>query len=250
MNDLETYFLKNNENQLFKWKHFFEIYERHFSRYRGTDVHIVEFGVFQGGSLKMWRHYFGPGAKIYGVDINPECKQLEEEQIKVFIGDQEDRRFLKSLAGKIPRIDILIDDGGHMMTQQIKTFEELFYHIEEDGIYLCEDMHTSYWPQYGGGYKRKGTFVEYSKNFIDYINAWHAQGSRKLSVSGFTRSVHSLHYYDSILVIEKKPVKEPECLKTGVIKIPFSEPPPVSSRRPLIQWMKKLAVRLKGHGQP
>lgn len=198
-----------------KWKHYFGIYDRHLSRYRGTDVHMVEFGVSHGGSLQMWKYYFGPRAKIYGIDINPNCKQLEEDQIEIFIGDQEDRQFLQSLTKAVPKIDILIDDGGHLMRQQINTFEKLFPHIEKDGVYLCEDFHTSYWPEYGGGYKKRETFVEYSKNFIDYLNAWYSQQPELLRVTDFTRSARSLHYYPGILVIEKGPVNRPYHLKTG-----------------------------------
>jgi len=214
MNDLEKYFLANTGRLIDKWQHYFEIYDRHFSRYRGTDVHIVEFGVSQGGSIKMWKDYFGPNCKIYGVDINPNCAQFEEENVKVFIGDQEDREFLSFLSTEIPRIDILIDDGGHMMNQQINTFEELFYKIESDGVYLCEDMHTSYWDDFGGGYRKAGSFIEYSKNFIDYINAWHFKNNPS-GVNEFTRSVHSLHYYDSVLVIEKRKMTEPINLRKG-----------------------------------
>jgi hypothetical protein len=101
------------------------------------------------------------------------------------------------------------------MKQQINTFEELFPHIDENGIYLCEDLHTSYWWKFGGGYKRKNTFIEYSKNFIDYIHAWHSKQPKKLRVSEFTKSVSSLHYYDSILVIEKRPMSKPKNLSTG-----------------------------------
>lgn len=225
-NDLEKYFLANKGNLIHKWKHYFEIYDRHFSRYRQTDVHILEFGVFHGGSLKMWQEYFGPKAMIYGVDINPHCKQLEQDNIKIFIGDQEDRNFLKSVAQAIPRIDILLDDGGHTMGQQIATFEELFGHIAPDGIYLCEDLHTSYWEKYGGGYGKKGTFIEYSKNFVDYINAWHSKQPEKLAVSDFTRSVHSLHYYDSMLVIEKRLLETPVDMQTGEPAIRQLEKPP------------------------
>jgi len=225
MNDLEKYFSENTGRLIHKWKHYFEIYDRHFSRFRGTDVHIVEFGVSQGGSLQMWKQYFGPNAKIFGIDINPHCKKLQEEQIEIFIGDQEDRGFLKALAEKIPRIDILIDDGGHTMKQQINTYEELFSYIDRNGVYLCEDLHTSYWPEWGGGYKKRGTFIEYSKNFIDFINAWHSVQTSKLSVTDFTKSVHSLHYYDSILVIEKRPIEKPFHLKTGTATIPNFNPP-------------------------
>ena len=223
MNDLEKYFLGNTGKLIDKWKHYFEVYDRHFSRYRGTDVHFVEFGVSQGGSLQMWKNYFGPKARIYGVDINPHCKQLEEDQVTIFIGDQEDKKFLKSLADAIPRIDILLDDGGHTMKQQINTYEVLFPRIDKNGVYMCEDVSTSYWRRFGGGYKRRGTFIEYSKNFIDYLNAWHSKQPRKLAVSDFTRSVTSLHYYDSIVVIEKGPREKPTRSTTGTAQIPYYE---------------------------
>jgi hypothetical protein len=234
MNDLEKHFTENTGRLIHKWKHYFEIYDRHFSRFRGTDVHIVEFGVSQGGSLQMWKQYFGPNAKIFGIDINPHCKKLEEEQIEIFIGDQEDKKFLKSLSEKIPKIDILIDDGGHTMKQQINTFEELFSYIDKNGVYICEDLHTSYWPAWGGGYKKRGTFIEYSKNFIDYINAWHSAQTNRLSVTEFTKSVHSLHYYDSILVIEKRPIEKPVHMETGTPTIPGFHPP-----KSLLKRLKK-----------
>lgn len=215
MNDLEKYFSENTGHLMDKWMHYFEIYDRHLSRYRGTDVHLVEFGVFQGGSLQMWKEYFGPRAKIYGIDINPDCKLLEEDQIEIIIGDQEDREFLQSVVEMVPRIDILIDDGGHTMKQQIHTFEEMFYCVENNGVYLCEDLHTSYWEDYGGGYKKDGSFIEYSKNFIDHLNAWHSRNPEELFESDFTRSAYSMHYYDSILVIEKRPIEKPHSSRTG-----------------------------------
>ena len=246
MNDLEQYFTDNTGRMIHKWQHYFEIYDRHLSRFRGTDVHIVEFGIYQGGSLQMWKEYFGPNAKIFGIDINPHCQELEEEQIQIFIGDQEDRVFLNSLTEKIPRMDVLIDDGGHTMKQQINTYEELFPYIDKNGVYLCEDLHTSYWPRYGGGYKKGDTFIEYSKNFIDYINAWHSSQKSKFSVTEFTKSVHSLHYYDSILVIEKRPIEAPFRQKTGKETVPIFHPP-----TPLLQQIKgRLKQGIEKLGKP
>jgi 23S rRNA U2552 (ribose-2'-O)-methylase RlmE/FtsJ len=240
MNDLEKYFLGNTGKLISKWNHYFDVYDRHFSKFRGTDVHIVEFGVFQGGSLQMWKDYFGPKARIYGVDINPHCKQLEEEQVKIFIGDQADKKFLRSIADAIPRIDILLDDGGHTMEQQINTFEVLFPKIDKNGVYLCEDIHTSYWRRYGGGYKKRGTFIEYSKNFIDYLHAWHSKLPRRLAVSDFTRSVTSLHYYDSILVIEKGPREKPAYSTTGTQQLPdWDYVAKLSRYNRIRQWLKK-----------
>ena len=214
INDLEKYFKNNKKRLIHKWAHYFDIYDRHFSRYRGKEIVILEIGVFHGGSLQMWKEYFGEKVKIYGIDINPRCKFLEEENIEIIIGSQSDRKFLHELKEKIPMIDILIDDGGHTMEQQKVTFEVLFDHVKEDGIYLCEDVHTSYWEKWGGGYKNNDSFIEYSKNFIDFLNAFHSK-SDDLKVNSFTKSVDSVHYYDSIIVVEKRKKEKPENLKSG-----------------------------------
>lgn len=214
MNDLEIYFRKNNARLIDKWIHYFDIYDRHFNRFRNKEVVILEIGVFHGGSLQMWKNYFGNQAKIYGIDIDPRCKSFEEEHIEILIGSQSDRKFLEKVKTQIPPIDILIDDGGHTMKQQIVTYEELFSHIKDNGIYLCEDLHTSYWMKFGGGYKRRRSFIEYSKNFIDYLNAYHSK-QKSLQVNDFTNSVDSIHYYDSIIVVEKKKRVPPHSERTG-----------------------------------
>jgi len=222
MNDLEKYFNQNTGRVIHKWHHYFDIYDRHFSKYRNKDIVILEIGTFQGGSLQMWKNYFGKRAKIYGIDINPNCKEVEEENIKILIGSQSDREFLRKVKLDIPPLDILIDDGGHTMLQQIITYEELFSHIKPDGVYLCEDLHTSYMTEFGGGLKRKGTFIEYSKNFIDYINAAHYSTKELFNFDSENEHVSSLCYYDSILVIEKQPVKKIlSSTETGTIRIPY-----------------------------
>jgi len=211
---LEKYFRNNNKRLIHKWNHYFDIYERHFNRFRNKEIVILEIGVSQGGSLQMWKDYFGDKAKIFGIDIDPRCKKLEEENIKIFIGSQSDRKFLRKIKETIPMVDILIDDGGHYMDQQIVSYEELFSHIKNNGVYLCEDLHTSYWPKWGGGHRKSDTFIEYSKNFIDYLHAFHSKQS-SLKVNSFTRSADSIHYYDSIIVIEKRNREKPLSLRSG-----------------------------------
>ncbi|MDO9375071.1 MAG: class I SAM-dependent methyltransferase [Ferruginibacter sp.] len=213
MNELEHFF-KNEEHRLIhKWNHYFEIYDRHLKHLKDRKINILEIGVCHGGSLQMWDFYFKGNAFVYGIDINPECKKLENENVQIFIGSQEDEQFLETIKRTIPKVDVLIDDGGHTMKQQVNTLKYLFDHVADDGIYICEDLHTSYWKSFGGGYKKKRSFIEFSKNFIDKIHAWH---SPKISVDHFTRSTHSLHYYDSMLVIEKRKMTPPFDVKSGV----------------------------------
>jgi SAM-dependent methyltransferase len=213
-NPLEEYFFGNSGRLIHKWHHYFEIYHRHLEKFRGRAPVVLEIGVYYGGSLQMWREYFGSGASIVGVDVNPECLFFQGEAITVLIGDQADRRFLAGLRGRFPKIDIVIDDGGHTMAQQIATFEELYPHVQPDGVYLCEDVHTSYWPEYGGGYRREGTFIEYSKALVDRLHAWHSH-EPGFAVDGITRSTFALHFYDSILVAEKRPLQPPVHSETG-----------------------------------
>jgi len=214
-NDLERYFWANEGRLIHKWLHYFDIYDRHFSRFRGKPLRMLEIGVSHGGSLQMWKHYFGDGAHIFGCDLNPKCKELAEERVEIFIGDQGDRAFLKQLREQIGTVDILLDDGGHTMQQQQATFEELFSMVSENGVYMCEDMHTSYWSEFGGGYRKRESFTEYCKDLVDSLNAWHSRDKESLQVNDFTRTAHSLHFYDSIAVIEKRTMTEPRHMKTG-----------------------------------
>lgn len=213
-NPLEQYFRANQDRLIHKWVHYFEIYHRHFERFRGKPVTVLEFGVSHGGSLQMWRDYFGPDARIYGVDIKQECAELAGPGTEIFIGDQEDRSFLRSIADRIGPVDVLIEDGGHKMKQQIATFEEIYPRMAPDGCFLIEDLHTSYWPKFGGGYRRPGTFIEYAKGLTDQLNAWHSTEA-SFVVDEFTRTTKSMHFYDSIVVLERGVVEQPHTEKTG-----------------------------------
>ncbi len=213
-NPLEKYFRNNKTRRIIKWAHYFDIYHQYFSKYRGGKVTILEFGVADGGSLQMWKHYFGKKAKVIGVDINSRCKDLVEDQIEIYIGDQGSRSFLKKLIKKTGALDIVIDDGGHFMKQQIITFQEMFQAIKKRGIFVTEDLHTSYWKDFGGGYKKASTFIEYSKNLIDQIQAWHSKDPR-LKINDITRTLKSIHAYDSMVVFEKDEVKLSRSETTG-----------------------------------
>lgn len=213
-NPLVHWYAKHRGRRLVKWLHYLDIYHRHFSRFRGRSPVVLEVGVYDGGSLDMWRDYFGAGCRLYGVDVEERCGEFSGPDATILIGDQADRDFLARVRSELPRIDILIDDGGHHMHQQITTFEELFPHVAEDGVYLCEDMHTSYWQEFGGGRRQPGSFVEFSKRLIDQLNAWHSREAQGFAVDDFTRTAYAMHYYDSVLVVDKRLMQEPRVVST------------------------------------
>lgn len=214
MNKLEDYFWNQQEKrhyQMHKWHHYFKVYDRHFAKFVGKKPKVLEIGVSFGGSIEMWDDYFGEGCEIYGVDIDPKCKELfnDKDNVTIFIGDQSDKNFWQEIKSQVSYFDIIIDDGGHTMKQQITSFECLFDYVSEDGVYLVEDVHTSYWPSHGGGLGNKGSFIEVAKNLIDHLNAQHWSNNPRAQRSGvpqdlyFRNVTNSMHFYDSIVVLEK-----------------------------------------------
>ena len=213
-NPLAQYFLRNTGRLMHKWHHYFEIYHRHLQRFRGASPVVLEIGVYHGGSLQMWRDYFGPGVKLIGVDIDPRCRQFEDDATTILIGDQADRQFLAELRSRFPRIDVLIDDGGHAMPQQITTLGELYPHVQPRGVYICEDLHTSYMPAYGGGLRRGSTFIEFAKHLIDALHGWYYVPEGE-ELDAYTAGTFGVSFYDSIVVIEKRPIGKPLVSQTG-----------------------------------
>lgn len=147
---------------------YFHIYDDLFSRYKGKDITFVEIGVLGGGSLFMWRDFFGKEARIIGIDLNPSAKKWEKDGFEIFIGSQSDVNFWEEFTKKIQKIDVVLDDGGHTYEQQILTTESLLPFINDGGMLVVEDTHTSYMSRNFG--LKRYSFMEYVKKQIDRIN--------------------------------------------------------------------------------
>lgn len=196
-----------------KWLHYPKVYEKEFGPYRNSDLTFLEIGIFLGGSLEIWRKLFGPDASISGIDINPDCAGYVDAPNRAFIGSQADPAFLRSVIDEIGTPDIILDDGSHVATHQRVSFETLFPLLKVGGLYVIEDLHTSYWPGfYEGGYRRSGTAIEFAKSLIDDMHGWyHNSGQRLVDKS----SIASIRFYDSIVVIEKGDVPTPQHIKVS-----------------------------------
>lgn len=214
MNKLREYFLSNDGNKMSKWSHYFDVYDFFLKSRKDTVVNLLEIGVNNGGSLFMWRDYFDNQSSIYGIDINPNCKILEKEGFNIFIGSQSDAIFLNRFINNSPKFDIIIDDGGHTMEQQLMSFDLLFPHLKDDGLYVIEDTHTSYWKEFGGGLNSRNSFIQFSKNLVDQIHWFHIPKKKKLNFK-YSRSILSIHFYDSMIVIQKGNKQVPVSLTSG-----------------------------------
>jgi hypothetical protein len=195
-------FYENEGAVVNKWRHYPSIYDRHLSSFRNKKAKILEIGVSGGGSLQIWREYFGQDATIFGIDINPACAAFDGAAGSVRIGSQADPSFLRSVAAEMEGIDIVIDDGSHVASHQRASFETLFPMMSDNGVYICEDTHTAYWRgEFEGGYRRPSNFIEYSKRIIDDIHAdFH---DKPVQLEGASRTIFGIHFYNSVVVVEK-----------------------------------------------
>lgn len=195
-NPLAAYFSSHKEGRgIWKWSHYFEIYDRHLAKFVGRDAHVVEIGIYSGGSLEMWRHYFGPACRVTGIDVQEACRAYADERISIVIGDQADREFWRIFREQALPVDVLIDDGGHTYEQQRITLEEMLPHLKPGGVYLCEDVH-------GVG----NQLAAYTHALSDQLNAFDAiSAPRELATvaSSFQRAIRSIHFYPFAVVIEK-----------------------------------------------
>ena len=199
--DLWRDFQTNQGKNIHKWEHYFPVYERHFAPWRGRSLTFLEIGVAKGGSLQMWRRYFGPLARIVGIDIDKQCKSHEAPGVFVRIGDQSDPRFLQSLIDEFGPFDVVLDDGSHEMDHLRKTFAFLYPLVPKNGVYMVEDLHTAYWEKFGGGRDNPNSFINYAKTLIDELNADHTFGA--VAPTPFTRQTYAMCFYDSMIVFEK-----------------------------------------------
>ena len=205
---------------IWKWNHYFDIYERHLAKFRNTDVGILEIGIYSGGSLDMWQDYFGEKCRVYGVDLMPECKTYEREGVTIFIGDQADTTFWQSVKQRAPQLDIVIDDGGHLPNQQMVTLEELLPYLRPGGVYICEDVHGN-----------TNTFASYVHRMARELNAYndvvHNMGNPErrtaCKATELQSAVASIHFYPFVVVIERTsaPITELVTPKHGTEWQPF-----------------------------
>ncbi len=201
-NKLLTYFKNNISGPgIWKWEHYFDIYNSHLHKYYKSNCTILEIGIYSGGSLGMWKDYFGGDCRIIGIDIEEDCKKYanESRNIFVYIGDQEDPSFWNRIIPELGQIDIIIDDGGHTASQQIVSFESLFPALHPDGVYIIEDIHG-----------KTNQVVNYFSGIHSDFNNFNATTSikgTKVLCNHIQKVIKSIHHYPYCSVIEKRKVE-------------------------------------------
>jgi SAM-dependent methyltransferase len=217
--ELERWFDEHTDGDgVWKWRHYFDIYERHFRKFVGREVHMLEIGIYSGGSLEMWREYFGDGLHLYGVDIAPEVVAYESDEVKILVGDQGDPNFWARAMADIPKLDIVIDDGGHEPHQLRVTLESLLPVLSPGGVFLCEDIHHP-----------RNEFWNYVNGLERNLHHWEVQAvgpGREATIgpNNFQRLISSVHQYPYVVVLERRdePLATLQSERHGTNWQPFS----------------------------
>jgi 23S rRNA U2552 (ribose-2'-O)-methylase RlmE/FtsJ len=182
-----------------KWKQYFPAYQRHLTKFIDQSVVLIEIGVSGGGSLQLWKRFLGPFVRVVGIDINVLCKEFEEDQISVRLGNQSDNAFLQSVVEEFGRPDIVIDDGSHRSEDQISAFKFLYPLLCKNGVYAIEDLHVAYWDQQAGSVSPGHNTIDLCKSLIDDLHGRYIKDKR----STFTDTTRSISFYDSLVVLER-----------------------------------------------
>ncbi|KAF3362601.1 hypothetical protein PHSC3_000840 [Chlamydiales bacterium STE3] len=197
-----------------------KIYAKHFAKLKNEPIKFLEIGINKGCSVKMWDLYF-PKGDLYFIDINPQSIEYYSPTSKYFFLDQADLNQLHTFAQNVGKdFDIIIDDGGHRMEQQFNSFVSLFPLLKSGGLYIIEDLCTSYWTSYGGNGTQEepkageGTMVQTLQTLVDYINFPSARTGcadiekmppvLRAELNYFQENILSIQFYGSLCIIEKR----------------------------------------------
>jgi hypothetical protein len=184
-------------------------YQFHFEQMREQPIRLLEIGIGGygdkgrgGNSLRMWKHYF-PNAQIVGLDIQDK-KFVEEDRIKVYQGDQSDPETLRRINEESGPFDIILDDGSHRVWHVLPTFEILYPLLADGGMYVIEDVQSSYWPEWGGSddLNSPDTTMGLAKRLADSLN-YEEYVDENYQPTYYDLNVVAVHLYHNLVMVRK-----------------------------------------------
>jgi len=207
-----------------KWSSYLPVYEEKFAPMRERKVRLLEIGIQNGGSLEIYSRYFPVFESLVGCDINPDCEKLhyQDPRIRVVVGDANTDEIEKRILDISDAFDIILDDGSHVSADIIRTFARYWKHVRPGGIFIAEDLHCSYWQDYGGGLYDPLSSISFFKALADIIHEehWGVRGGPGQRLEKFARfyglafddeelqKVHAVEFFNSQCVIRKEPIEK------------------------------------------
>tara|TARA_Y100000389_G_scaffold201390_1_gene244009 strand:+ start:2137 stop:2823 length:687 start_codon:yes stop_codon:yes gene_type:complete len=186
---------------------FIKFYDEYFNSFKDKKINILEIGIERGDSLRLWREYF-TNANICAIDLID--RNINVNNTDILIGDQSDYSFLKKVTEKYHSFDIIIDDGSHQSKHIIASFNFLFPYLNDGGIYVVEDLQTSYQPRYGGSrfnLRKKKSSMNFLKELVDSINYEH-KDKPFFKRSKFNGKIRSIFFHQNIAFVNKGETKK------------------------------------------
>jgi hypothetical protein len=184
-------------------------YERHFAHVRDRRMLVIELGIGGyaraakgGASLRMWKWFF-PRAEVVGVDIEDKSF-VDEHRITSFRGSQTNEKLMRRIVRRFGEPTIVIDDGSHRPRHVIRSFEILFPMLADGGLYVIEDIQTSYWPAWKGSLDLDdpATSMAMVKRLLDGLNHEEFLDEDYRPTYSDTH-IRAVHCYHNLVVIEK-----------------------------------------------
>ena len=186
---------------------YIKIYEKYFEEIRNKELKILEIGIADGKSLLNWSDYFKNstiiGIDIHKIDINE--KKLTRDNINVHQGSQSDEKFINEIINQYQNFDIIIDDGSHLKKDVIKSFHLLFSHLNSNGLYIVEDIQTSYNHYFGGNpfdLKYSNSHMNFFKHLTDRLNYQEIANPFYISKK-YDGEITNVSFYNNLVFVRK-----------------------------------------------
>lgn len=224
--ELDQLAIKYGTDKSSKWHNYAPTYDKYFNSVRNFPLKFLEIGLAGGCSAHMWEQYF-TNADLHFIDNTSDFvknyQSTAPDRSHCYLVDQANEesliQFIQQSGGDF---DIILDDGGHKMDQQITSFRVLFPILKSGGVYIIEDLGTSYLLEWGGyGTKPNpktgpGTTISFLQQLIDEINSftvkpcqlpWFCADFRKYNQNDLTyyqQHIESIHCYNCMVIIFKR----------------------------------------------
>ncbi len=182
-------------------------YEKYFESIRDQKLKILEIGIADGKSLLMWSDYF-KNSTIIGLDIHKidiKEKKLDRNNIKVHQGSQSNDKFINDIINQYGNFDIIIDDGSHLTKDVIKSFHLLFPYLNNEGLYVVEDIQTSYNHFFGGNpfdLKYSNSHMNFFKHLTDRLNYQEIANPFYIS-NKYDAKITNVSFYHNLVFVRK-----------------------------------------------
>jgi O-antigen biosynthesis protein len=217
---LKQIFMNHSGKLSDKWSLYINEWDKILSPYQDQEIDLLEIGIQNGGSLEIWSKYFKNAKHIIGCDIDPKCECLDysDERINLILGNINSETTENDILKISNNFDIIIDDGSHISSDIIQSFNRYFPHLKDSGVFIIEDIHTSYWKHFEGGLFYPYSTTSYLKRLVDIINYehWRLPGfPRKHILKNFENKykftvdekqllrIHSIEFINSLCIIKK-----------------------------------------------